>query len=77
MVAETFQLKINISGSLTDGASKAQPSASCKTLKSHKTVIRQITFSKLKDDSEKIKVTVFITHLTKPHYANTKKQYLL
>jgi len=48
VVAETFQLHINISGSLTDGASKAQPSANCKTLKSHKTVIRHIAFSKLK-----------------------------
>lgn len=32
MVAETFRLRINIIGSLTVGASKAPPSASCDTL---------------------------------------------
>lgn len=32
MVTEIFRLRINISGSLTDGAPKAPPSASCKTL---------------------------------------------
>ena len=32
MVAETFRLRININRSLTDGAPKAPPSASCKTL---------------------------------------------
>jgi len=32
VVAETFWLRINISGSLTDGAPKAPPSASCKPL---------------------------------------------
>ena len=32
MVAETFRVRINFNRGLTDGASKAPPSASCKTL---------------------------------------------
>ena len=32
VVAETFRLRININRSLTDGASKAPPSASCNPL---------------------------------------------